>query len=480
MQLELEFPQGPVPDRKGETLFARAVAEHVPATTGDNFAKQRKQMGGALIEGAFARENLILAFKKVKANKGAPGIDGISTEQLARYLKSNWDRIKDEIRTGRYKPLPVRRVEIPKPGGGIRLLGIPCVVDRFIQQAVLQILTPIFDPTFSASSFGFRPGRSAHDAVRQSKKFIQRGFRFVVDLDIEKFFDRVNHDMLMARIARRIDDKAVLKLIRRYLQSGAMLNGVCVIGEEGVPQGGPLSPLLANIILDDLDKELEKRGHCFSRYADDCNIYVRKKRSGDRVRASITEFLARKLKLKVNESKSAVDQPHNRKFLGFSFSKTGIRKIVFAPASLKKLKAKIREMTIPRSGISFSDRARSLSRYMTGWIGYYALAENPIVFRSIDQWMRRRLRLCQWMEWRLTRTKVRELKNLGLSERQAYVLVGIGKNSGHWRTAHTRLLGWAMSPAYFKKIGVPCLRDLYESVRQSWRTAVYGPVCTVV
>ncbi|TCJ81754.1 UNVERIFIED_ORG: group II intron reverse transcriptase/maturase, partial [Anoxybacillus amylolyticus] len=301
----------------------------------------------ALLERILARDNLITALKRVEANQGAPGIDGVSTDQLRDYIRAHWSTIRAQLLAGTYRPAPVRRVEIPKPGGGTRQLGIPTVVDRLIQQAILQELTPIFDPDFSPSSFGFRPGRNAHDAVRQAQGYIQEGYRYVVDMDLEKFFDRVNHDILMSRVARKVRDKRVLKLIRAYLQAGVMIEGVKVQTEEGTPQGGPLSPLLANILLDDLDKELEKRGLKFCRYADDCNIYVKSLRAGQRVKQSIQRFLEKTLKLKVNEEKSAVDRPWKRAFLGFRFTPERKARIRLAPRSIQRLKQRIRQLTNP-------------------------------------------------------------------------------------------------------------------------------------
>lgn len=300
-----------------------------------------------LMEQIVSRENLLEALYRVESNKGAAGIDGVSTEQLREYIVQHWGTIRQQLLEGTYKPSPVRRVGIPKPDGGVRLLGIPTAIDRLIQQAILQVLTPVFDPEFSPNSFGFRPNRRGHSAVRQAQRFIREGYRIVVDIDLAQFFDRVNHDILMNRVARKVKDKRVLKLIRAYLQAGVMIGGVCVSSEEGTPQGGPLSPLLANVLLDDLDKELERRGLRFCRYADDCNIYVKTKRAGERVKESVTRFLEGKLKLKVNEEKSAVDWPWKRKFPGFSFTYGKETRIRIAPKSLKRVKDKIRQLTTP-------------------------------------------------------------------------------------------------------------------------------------
>lgn len=418
-----------------------------------------------LLEKVLSRENLTAALKRVEANKGAPGIDGVTTEQLRDYLREHWATIRSQIEAGTYRPSPVRRVEIPKPDGGVRLLGIPTVVDRLIQQAILQVLTPVFDSDFSNSSFGFRPGRRAHDAVRTAKQFIEEGYRYVVDIDLEKFFDRVNHDILMSRVARKVKDKRLLKLIRAYLQSGVMVNGVCVTTEEGTPQGGPLSPLLANILLDDLDKELEKRGHRFCRYADDCNIYVRTKRAGQRVKESVERYLTRVLKLKVNQQKSAVDQPYKRKFLGFSFVPGKEARIRLHPKSITRLKERIRQLTNPHWSISIQERIRKLNQYLMGWIGYFALAEAKKHLLRIEEWIRRRLRLCLWTQWKRVRTRYRELRSLGLSHNKALEIANTRK--GAWRTTKTPHMHKALGVAYWQQQGLLSLVQRYFKLRQA-------------
>jgi group II intron reverse transcriptase/maturase len=393
----------------------------------------------------------------VKRNHGAPGVDGISVESLTGYLKENWLSTKEQLLTGTYKPSPVRRVEIPKPDGGVRLLGIPTAVDRLIQQALLQVLTPIFDPGFSRHSYGFRPGRNAHQAVIQARQYIQDGNRFVVDIDLEKFFDRVNHDILMARVARKVRDKRVLLLTRRYLEAGIMVNGVVVANDEGTPQGGPMSPLLANIMLDDLDKELENRGHKFVRYADDCNIYVKSHRAGQRVMESVKDYVEGRLKLKVNQSKSAVDRPWKRKFLGFSFTYGKETKIRLAPKTVKRFKETIRRKTQRNRGISLEERVEELNRYLRGWIGYFKLAETTKVFKSLEMWMRRRLRACLLKQWKHPRTKRKRLVALGIPEEWATKISNSRK--GYWRLSKTPQVNKALGVAFWRNQGLVSLTN---------------------
>ena len=418
-----------------------------------------------LIDQILSRKNMLLALKRVERNKGSHGVDGMPVQNLRKHLVENWSFIKTSILEGTYEPMPVRRVEIPKPDGGVRLLGIPTVTDRLIQQAIAQVLSKIYDPTFSEHSYGFRPNRSAHDAVRKAKSYIRDGYRWVVDMDLEKFFDRVNHDRLMSTLAKRIQDKTLLKLIRKYLQAGVMINGVVSITDEGTPQGGPLSPLLSNIVLDELDKELEKRGHKFVRYADDCNIYVKSRRAGKRTMASVQRFVERKLRLKVNEKKSAVDRPWRRKFLGFSFTSSREPKVRVAKESMKRMKKKVREITSRKMPYSMEYRIQRLNQYLTGWCGYFALADTPSPFIELDSWIRRRLRMCLWKEWKKPKTKIRNLVKLGVPAWKAYEWGNSRK--GYWRISKSPILHRTLGNSYWKSRGLRSLHERYEFLRYS-------------
>jgi RNA-directed DNA polymerase len=410
-----------------------------------------------------SRDNLLAALKRVEANKGSHGVDGMPVKALRGHILQHWDQLRHAIVEGTYEPSPVRRVEIPKPNGGTRLLGIPTVTDRFIQQAIAQVLTPLFDPQFSENSYGFRPNRRGHDAVKKARQYMQEGFRYVVDLDLEKFFDRVNHDRLMAKLAEKVQDKAILKLIRKFLQSGVMEDGLVKPTEEGAPQGGPLSPLLSNIVLDELDKELESRGLRFVRYADDSNIYVRTRKAGERVKASVTRFIETRLKLKVNQDKSAVDRPWKRKFLGFSFSWEKTTKVRVAKQTLDKTKAKIRAITSRKSPKTMDQRIKELNQYLMGWCGYFALADTPSVFEGLDTWIRRRLRMCLWKQWKKPKTKVKRLISLGIPREKAFEWGNTRK--GYWRIAGSPILQRTLNNRFWKSEGLVSLMDRYSFLR---------------
>ena len=449
-QLELDFSIEPKSEalRRVEQVVETSVAAH----------KEESPAGsGRLMEEVCERENCLQALKRVRSNGGSAGIDGMTVGELTGYLKDHWLAIKEELLSGTYKPKPVRRVEIPKPDGGKRKLGIPTVLDRFIQQAVMQVLQRQWDPTFSNSSYGFRPKRSAHQAIEAAQKHIRGGHRFVVDMDLEKFFDRVNHDRLMGALAKRIRDKRVLTLIRAFLKAGVMENGLVSGAEEGTPQGGPLSPLLSNIVLDELDRELKRRGHRFVRYADDCNIYVRSKEAGNRVMASISKFITEKLKLKVNAAKSAVAQPWERKFLGFSFYMRhfGETKRRIAPKAIERFKERIRGMTQRTRGVGLERMIKELSTYMKGWRGYFGFCQTRNVLELLDGWIRRRLRSYLWSQWKNGRRRVDELVKLGLGKSHAKKIAS--SPYGPWRLSSTPPLHHALSNEYFDSLGLPRL-----------------------
>jgi group II intron reverse transcriptase/maturase len=408
---------------------------------------------GDLLGQALARENMARAWKRVKANKGSAGVDGRTVQETGEYLKQAWPDIRARVLDGSYRPEPVRRVGIPKPGGGVRELGIPTVVDRLIQQALLQVLQPLIDPTFSEHSHGFRPGRSAHGAVVEAQQYVQAGFHVVVDVDLEKFFDRVNHDILMDRLAKRIADKAVLGLIRRYLQAGIMAHGVHSQRQEGTPQGGPLSPLLANVLLDEVDRELERRGHRFVRYADDCNVYVKSRKAGDRVLQALRGCYA-KLALTVNESKTAVAEVWGRKFLGYCFkaARRGPVKLAVAEQALHKLRQRLRQLTQRTRGQSLARIAEDLREYVPGWKAYFRLAQTPRVMRELDTWLRRRLRAVQLKQWRRGTTMYRELRKLGATADEAAQVAG---NAKRWWHNSRRVVQRILDSAYFDRLGVP-------------------------
>jgi RNA-directed DNA polymerase len=452
IQSNLDFSSSPTGEartagREGSESLRTANAPESPARTNQ------------LMEEIVERENLKEALRRVKANKGGPGVDGITFDQLDDHLKQHWPAIREQLLSGTYRPRPVRRVEIPKPDGGVRKLGIPTVLDRFLQQAVMQVLQQRWDPGFSEHSYGFRPGRSAHQAIAQAQQYIAAGYGWVVDLDLEKFFDRVNHDRLMAQIAKRIDDKRLLKLIRAFLNAGVMENGLISPSVEGTPQGGPLSPLLSNLVLDELDHELERRGHRHVRYADDCNVYVCSERAGHRVMKSITRFITQRLKLKVNETKSAVARPQERKFLGFSFTDDPEIRRAIAPKALIRFKDKIREITRQAKGISIETTVKRLATYMVGWRGYFGFCETPEVLIGLIRWVRLRLRSALWRQWKTPRRRRAALLQLGVRPQLAANTAGSGR--GPWYLARSKALSVGASNAYFRSLGLPSLFENY-------------------
>ena len=450
IQLELALE----PEAKGEARSAGVRGTEARMARAD---PERPAAGrGPSMEAVVEPGNLRKALARVRRNKGAPGIDGMTVEEVGAYLKDRWPETKSRLLDGTYKPQPVRRVEIPKASGGVRPLGVPTVLDRFIQQAVMQVLQGDWDGSFSDASYGFRPGRSAHQAVERAQEHIRAGFAIVVDLDLEKFFDRVNHDILMGLVAQRVADKRLLKLIRGFLTAGVLDGWLVGPTTEGMPQGGPLSPLLSNRMLDVLDKELEKRGHRFVRYADDCNIYVRSRRVGERVMASVTRFLARRLKLKVNADKSAVDRPAVRAFLGFSFTAGRAAKRRIAPQALVRFKARLREMTRRTKSVSLARLVTELSRYLVGWRGYFGFCETPSVLLRLDQWVRRRLRAIVWRQWKRGRTRFAALRRLGVNKHLAAKTAGSAH--GPWRISNSPALSYAQPNAFFDRLGLASLR----------------------
>jgi RNA-directed DNA polymerase len=418
-----------------------------------------------LMEAVVARENLLKAYSQVMSNKGAAGVDAMTVEQLKPYLQTHWAQIKEELLKGTYQPQPVRLVEIPKPQGGMRQLGIPTVVDRLIQQALHQVLSRLYEPGFSESSYGIRPSRSAQQAVRQARAYVAEGRRWVVDLDLEKFFDRVNHDNLMSRLARRISDKRVLRLIRRYLQAGMMSGGVASQRVEGTPQGGPLSPLLSNILLDELDKEMERRGHKFCRYADDCNIYVRSRAAGERVMKSVTRYLSGRLRLQVNAEKSAVARPWHGKFLGYSMTWHKQPRLKVAPESLRRLNAKVRTIIREGRGRSLPQVIKELNPLLRGWIEYFRLAEVKGVIEEADGWLRRKLRCLLWRQWKRPMTRAKNLMKRGLKELRAWKSAVNGH--GAWWNAGASHMNEAFPKSYFDRSGLIALLDQLRKLQFS-------------
>lgn len=437
---------------EGEALTT--VAQGTEAFT----ANRKNEISAQLMEEVCSRENCERAYQRVKSNKGAPGIDGMTVEELGPFLKENWERIRTELLEGRYHPQPVKRVEIPKPDGGVRKLGIPTVVDRLIQQALQQVLQRRWDESFSEGSYGFRPGRSAHQAVAKAQEHIQAGYRYVVDIDLEKFFDRVNHDKLMGALAKRIADKRMLKLIRAFLNAGVLEGGLISPTTEGTPQGGPLSPLLSNIVLDELDKELEHRKHRFVRYADDCNIYVKSRRAGERVMKSVSDFITRRLKLRINESKSAVAGAWERKFLGFEFGNGEVVKRRPSAEATKRFKERVRKLTRRNRGKSLEMVMEELSQYLRGWLGYFGFCQTPTPLRELESWTRRRLRALIWKQWKRSPKRYAELRGRGVGKDLAAQTTG--SCHGAWRLANSPALSIALPNRFFEALGLPKFRAL--------------------
>jgi RNA-directed DNA polymerase len=454
LQLALDFGQ------EGEAHTGGVGGTQSPAAR-----LESRTLAQSLMEAVVSPWNMRRALKRVRANKGSGGVDGMSVDDLPAYLVEHWPCIRASLLDGSYAPEAVRRVEIPKPAGGVRQLGIPTVLDRLIQQAIHQILEPLYDPSFSSSSYGFRPGRSAHQALKAAREHVASGKGWVVDLDLEKFFDRVNHDVLMSRLARRIGDKRLLKLIRRYLEAGVLLEGVVMTRVEGTPQGGPLSPLLANILLDEFDKELERRGHAFCRYADDCNIYVSSRRAAERVMSSLTHFLETRLKLRVNRTKSAVARPYERKFLGMRIVGAAKAHISLAPKSLLRLKTTIRRITKRNRGVSLTRLLCELNQATMGWVNYFALAAVKSICRDLDSWIRRRLRCFIWKQWKTYANRLHHLRKAGVGPWLAWGMVS-GKH-GPWNASGSPALTRAVPNQYLEEQGYKSLLERYLTLASS-------------
>jgi RNA-directed DNA polymerase len=481
----------PLMDERGADRMAEMPEDSRKVACGTCGGPERERQASALgwestrpkamelMEEVLRRENLLVALRRVRLNQGAPGVDGMTVEALVPYLKENWPCIRKELLQGTYKPTPVRRVEIPKPEGkGMRSLGIPTVLDRLIQQAILQVLTPIFDPHFSEGSYGFRPGRGCHGAVTAARRYVEAGCRYVVDIDLEKFFDRVNHDVLMARVARKVGDKRLLGLIRRYLQAGVMSEGLIQGHEEGTPQGGPLSPLLSNILLDDLDKELERRGHRFCRYADDCNIYVKSAKAGERVMESITRFLKKRLRLQINREKSAVDRPWARKFLGYSMTWHRSPKLKVSSSSVKRAKAHIQEIVRRGRGRSLAKVIGELTPFLRGWVNYFRLSQVKVSFEELDQWIRRKFRCILWRQWKRPRTRAKKLMERRIEKARAFTAAYNGR--GPWWNAGASHMNAAVTAKWLQHRGLLSLLTEFQRLQRISRTAVCRTARTVV
>jgi RNA-directed DNA polymerase len=459
--MQADEAEAPARAARGERSARNAGWAHTGAKAGTATGGQTKSEECALLERVVERSNMQLAYRRVVANKGAAGVDGVVVTELADWLKENWPSVKKALLEGRYLPQAVRRVDIPKPQGGVRTLGVPTVVDRLIQQALHQVLSPVFETGFHERSYGFRPGRSAQQAVQQAQQYVREGRRWVVDLDIEKFFDRVNHDVLMARVARRVGDERVLKLIRRYLQAGMMADGLTQPRTEGTPQGGPLSPLLSNILLTGLDRELERRGLAFVRYADDCNVYVRSRRAGERVMGAIQAYLGGVLKLTVNAAKSAVARPWERKFLGYSVTAKDSR-LRIAPQSLKRLRERIKDLLRQGRGRSLARTIETLNPLLRGWINYFRLSQTRTPLEDLDVWVRRHLRRLLWKQWKRPTTRERRLRQLGLAPERAWRSSVNGR--GPWWNAGARHMVHALPPSYFARMGLVSLVATHQAL----------------